>query len=197
QRPGRTRTVVIVLMAAIVVAASLIAGALILKSKTSGLGPNTSYTTPAAQQNSLDGYTTGTGPGFSISFPTGWSRSENEQGVYWTAPAAKTLLQVGQTPWKVATAAEQATQFDSEVTRNTALFPHYVRLNLATPLYRGATAGEVEFRYTDNQGRSCHAVDRFFKVNGKPYAIYFRSLEQDWASFQTYRDQFYSSFKAA
>ncbi|MCW2915290.1 MAG: serine/threonine protein kinase, partial [Actinomycetia bacterium] len=42
QRPGRTRTVVIVLMAAIVVAASLIAGALILKSKTSGLGPNTS-----------------------------------------------------------------------------------------------------------------------------------------------------------
>jgi hypothetical protein len=38
-----------------VVAASLIAGALILKSRTSGLPSNPSSTTPAAQQNGLKG----------------------------------------------------------------------------------------------------------------------------------------------
>jgi eukaryotic-like serine/threonine-protein kinase len=203
----RTRTVVLVLLAAIVVATSLIVGALILKQRSSasvlppspagsssGTGTGTGSSGTAVPPT---GYETRQATGFSVAVPSGWIREGNQQGVFFRAPDGTTVLQVGQTPWTVTTADDQAITSDQVFAQRTKVFPGYAKRSVTSLTYKGAPASDLEFAYTDTQGRAAHAVDRFVQFNGKPYAIYFRCLEQDWASSATILTTVYRSFQPA
>jgi hypothetical protein len=195
----RTRLVVLVLVAALVVAASLILGAIILRNMSSASGPPapSGSASAAAAAASPAGYEKKQESGFSVAVPAGWSRDESAQGVFFRAPDGTTALQIGQTPWTVTTAGEQAASCDVSFAGRTKVFPGYSRksINDAIP-YQGTQASDLEFTYTDTQGRTVHAVDRFVRINGRPYAIYFRCLDGNWTAYQRTLAAIDNSFRA-
>ncbi|MGI8328919.1 protein kinase domain-containing protein [Actinomadura scrupuli] len=199
--PRRTRTVVLVLLAAIVVAASLIAGAVILKNRASASGSSGSSGNSAISgggQAVPAGYHLQQENGYLVAVPADWRREQRTDGVFFHAPDGTTLLQIGQTPWSVSTVSAQAATSDESFAQRTNVFPGYTRQEIRDPVaYKGTQAADLEFTYTDSHGGPAHAVDRFVKLDDRPYAIYFRSLEKDWAGSQATLTAIYDSFRVA
>ncbi|MCW2938433.1 MAG: serine/threonine protein kinase [Actinomycetia bacterium] len=186
-RGGRTRTALIVLIAAIVIAVSLVVGALILKGQRGSGGTGAS------------GYTSVTGQGFKLEVPTSWAQNTqtSTHGSFWYAgQASQGLIQIDQTAWIGADAKAQAVQVGGLYAADHKRFPGYRLVGVTPSTYKDAPAADLEFTFTDpNTKTPEHVKDRFCTVGGQVYAIYFRAPDSDWATAANYLSHVFDTFR--
>jgi tRNA A-37 threonylcarbamoyl transferase component Bud32 len=219
RRRERTKTVLIVGVAAVLVVTALVSGALILRSRnaasgrTSGDektisqsagnggtngGTNGSANGGASQTSDggvPDGYRTATENGFSVAIPDGWTRRTVNNSVFWDSPGKTTFVQIDQTPW-TGTPSEEAYKAHVNAPGSPS-FPGYALTRISAMRYQDADAADWEFTFDDPGGRgTVRAKDRFFRGGGHSYAIYFRTLDRDWPAAQTYLETFLRTFRA-
>lgn len=209
RRRERTKTTVIVVIAAILVVAALVAGALILRSRAANQGRSTDGGTPLSQSGGKsgtnrggspaadvpEGYVTARENGFTVAVPPGWTRRSAGDSVFWDAPGRTTFLQIDQTAW-TGTPLQEAYRSDGNAPSGPN-FPGYAIESIQGLKYQGVDAADWEFTFDDARGRgTVRAKDRFVRLNGRTYAIYFRALDGDWSSALTELDAIYRTFRA-
>lgn len=200
-RRERTRTIVIVAIAVILVVAAVLAGAFILRKKMNEAGSkdggDTSVTNAAGKDGGAAvGYRRYTESGFSVEVPSTWTRVVDRQRISWHAAGGLPLLQIDRTPWEVSP-LQQAHNSDAAAQRTGSPFSKdYARRSIVRLAYQGAETADWDFTWTDGQNVRSQSKDRFFRVGGKPFAIYFRSTAADWNAHQPFLTRVYSSFKA-
>jgi len=193
-QPGgsrRNRTIIIVLIAAIVIAVSLVVGALILKGrlKTGASGSTTSGNVEFMSQ-SLNGFT--------MDVPKSWTKDARSTAVNveW-AGSDDDLVQVDERSWD-GTAQNKRDAFDTghrqEAEVSGATFPGYERRHLGSASFAGTTAYDLDFIWTQD-GRTMHSAERYFKVGSTCFAIYFRTTDAHWNRDQPLLAHLYNSFK--
>ena len=115
--------------------------------------------------------------------------------MFWDAPGRKTFLQIDQTSW-TGTPLQRAYRADGDAPSD-ADFPGYAMESIQGLKYQGVDAADRQFTFDDSGGGTARAKDRFVRLNGRTYAVYFRALEHDWASAQTHLATIYRTFRAA
>lgn len=181
------------MLAAMLVVAALAGGALILRSRIA----TGEYGRKVGESGSgvPDGYRTVTEDGFSVAIPAGWTRRAVHNSVFWDSPDTKMFLQIDRTPW-AGTPAQKAYASDGNAP-SAPDFPGYALTGISSLRYQGADAADWEFTFDDPNGRGpVRARDRFLRVGGRSYALYFRAPESTWSSSaQSRLAGFYETFR--
>ncbi|GAA2084019.1 hypothetical protein GCM10009780_22910 [Actinomadura alba] len=207
----RAKTALIVVVAAIIVVAAIVIGLMLRSQLTStdaaagsetsrsrgdGTGGNGSGGSTALRNSAPAGYSTADEAGFSVAVPTGWTRRSAGRSVFWDAPHRTTFLQIDQTAW-TGTPLQQAYRADGDAPGDPG-FPGYAITSIQGLKYQGVDAADWDFTFDDAAGvGTVRAKDRFVRLNGRTYAIYFRALEHDWSSATTHLDTVYRTFTAS
>ena len=184
RKPGhRSRTVLIVLLVAIVIAVSLVVGALILryKAQAQSSGPGN----PTGSSSPDQSYETQQGQGFTVAVPKGWTREAGDRGIlYFYGPNRAVVLQVDPYSWSGSAISNARVN----AAHGPAKFSGYA------PVGQGVTevsykdqAADWEFTFNDtSSGVPDHAKDRFFIFHGHTFAVYFRTTQTGWNDAQPY-----------
>ncbi len=134
-------------------------------------------------------WTTRSESGYSVSVPSSWSRRVSGDNVFYQDPTTRLLLQIGTTPW-YSDPRTQAETVDSNVSKS---FQGY-RESAITPLtYQGVPAADLSFAYDRSTGTE-RVNDRFFRVNGRTFAVYFRMPAEEWQNSPKYLDPIFNGF---
>ncbi|KAA6214437.1 hypothetical protein CP973_35670 [Streptomyces albofaciens JCM 4342] len=118
--------------------------------------------------------------GFSIAVPQGWQRTERKDGVFYTAPDERYLLQVFEITEPDITPREalQATS------RDLAGKPGYVQMSLGPVTDIGLSTGATELVYaydSEKLGVRARVTDRAFTVpDGRQFAVLVLGPDADW-----------------
>jgi serine/threonine protein kinase len=157
-----------------------------------------SPTTDADQSSSVpaasppDNWATKNEDGFSISVPSSWRRHSDGDNVFYQDQSTRYLLQVGTTPWNSDPQTE-ARSASNDIARS---FSGYRESSITPTTYLGVPAADLEFAYDRSTGTE-RAIDRFFQVGGRSYAIFFRMPADQWAaSSPAYLDAIFGGFHA-
>ena len=152
---------------------------------------------PAAQPRVPAGWTEYTDPetGYGIAYPEGWTISDDSvdsSSTDFEDPASSTYLRVDwtDTPGTDAAAAweEQAADFSQD-------HDNYREITIEDTSFKGAdTAAIWEFTYSEG-GASLHTLDLGFAYDDYGFALYFQTLEEDWAGSQKIFEQLKRSFR--
>jgi serine/threonine protein kinase len=190
-RRERTKTLLIVVLAVVLVVAAVLAGAFILRQKLNhSKASGSSRDAQATQLIKRTGYT--------VSVPKDWVPDYNTDGKEkLQSPDGKVFLLVDFKPWEANTALAQAQLSNTRA-------PTLARLKRYQPavrpvsqtVYLGAQAADWEFTFTDDKGVRVRVLDRFVEVNGRKYALYFRTPVGDWQKMEQVRSAIFASFKA-
>lgn len=195
---NHNRTVVIVLVAAVLIAISLVVGALVLRGRAGSAGGQGGSGTTGSGGQQMS-YETQQENGFTVSVPQGWKREAGDRGtVYFYGPSRSILLQVDPQPW-TGTPLSNAILSASRGRANSR-FPGYapVGQGVVEVTYRNGNAADWEFTFNDPQTSvPQHTKDRFFVLGGHQYAIYFRTSQAGWSAAQPYLYHAYDTFKVA
>jgi tRNA A-37 threonylcarbamoyl transferase component Bud32 len=208
RRRERAKTAVIVVIAAILVVAALITG-LILRSRWTSTDTTTGRETAlsengggkgsggsAALRNGAPaGYGVADEDGFGVAVPTGWTRRAQGQSVFWDAPGRTTFLQIDQTPW-TGTPLQEAYRAEGDAPGDPG-FPGYAITSIQGLKYQGVDAADWEFTFHDAARGTVRAKDRFVRLNGRTFALYFRAMEHDWSSAVPHLETAYRTFTAS
>jgi hypothetical protein len=140
------------------------------------------------------GYTSVRGPGFSLAVPTGWRRSQVNNNTFWTAPDGSAFIQVDTTVW-AGSSNQQAFRAEADTKRRSDAFSDYSQKRVEDLTYQGQPATDWEFTFTDSAKRKIHAQDRFVRLGGQTYAIYFRAPDSAWLSSAERINVLYQTFR--
>ncbi|MFK8848650.1 hypothetical protein [Streptomyces sp. Ac-502] len=118
--------------------------------------------------------------GFSIAVPRNWQRTQRSDGVFYTAPDERYLLQIFEvtepdiTPHEALTATSQSL----------ADKPGYVEMSLGPAKDVGVSSGTVELVYaydSEKLGVRARVTDRAFTVpDGRQFAVLVLGPDADW-----------------
>ncbi|MER8042431.1 hypothetical protein [Streptomyces sp. NPDC094032] len=112
--------------------------------------------------------------GFTIAVPVGWNRTSSAQGVFYTSPDGRSLIQI----FTAATATTTPYESLQETSRNLSKNPGYQQIALERT-GQDDTA-ELVYAYDRTEGRR-KVVDRAFTgTDGRQYAILVAGPETDW-----------------
>jgi tRNA A-37 threonylcarbamoyl transferase component Bud32 len=139
---------------------------------------------PAPEQ-----WTTRSESGFSVSVPSSWSRRSQGDNVFYEDTSTRFMLQIGTTPWD-ADPESQARTVGASVSRT---FPGYREASVTPTTYLGVPAADLRFAYDRSTGTE-RVIDRFFRVDGACFAIYFRMPAERWADSPRYLDPIFNGF---
>jgi serine/threonine protein kinase len=142
------------------------------------------------------GYKGVTGAGFALAVPNGWTRSQVNNSTFWTAPDKNSFIQVDTTAWS-GSSNQQAYRAEADAKRRPDAFGDYSQKRVADTTYRGRPATDWEFTFTAANKAKIHAQDRFVRLDGKSFAIYFRTPDSVWLSSANHLDVVYRTFAAA
>jgi eukaryotic-like serine/threonine-protein kinase len=140
---------------------------------------------------SPESWTTRSESGFSVSVPSSWSRRSEGDNVFYEDASTRLMLQIGTTPWD-ADPQTQARSVGAAVSRT---FPGYREATVTPTTYQGVPAADLRFAYDRSTGAE-RVIDRFFRVGGTCYAIYFRMPADQWADSPRYLDPIFGGFHA-
>ncbi|MBO3745413.1 serine/threonine protein kinase [Streptosporangiaceae bacterium NEAU-GS5] len=134
--------------------------------------------------------------GFTVALPRGWTRQVmTAQRVVFRSPGSPSYLQVDLTPWVDPDPENAAKDVESQATAKN-LLPGYRRIALDTVNYRGWPAADWEFTWTLSSGITIHVRDRLFSTpDGRQFAIYWHTPDQDWDTTRLYFTQFTQTFQ--
>jgi serine/threonine protein kinase len=141
------------------------------------------------------GFTTVRGPGFSLAAPNGWTRSQLNNNTFWTAPDRNSFIQIDTTVW-AGSSNQQAFRAESDAKRRSDAFANYSQKRVEDLTYQGQPATDWEFTFTSANNQKIHAQERFVRLGGHTYAIYFRAPDSDWAASANRIDVLYRTFRA-
>jgi serine/threonine protein kinase len=164
---------------------------------TTGTGGAEEPTTGTSGSRVPDGWTSFTDPegAYTIAHPPGWSvvRGSRDHTAYFREPGTGTYLLVEWTPEPrpdpVADWQEQSHYFGDR-------HEGYEELRIEPYTYRDYDAAMWEFRYRDG-GAVLHTGNLGFLTEGRGYALYFQTREQNWDSGQDTYAQFREAFSPA
>ncbi|MDQ5816074.1 MAG: serine/threonine protein kinase [Actinomycetota bacterium] len=133
--------------------------------------------------------------GYRVAYPDGWTiedDSTDTSSTDFSDPSSNTYLRVDWTdePGPDAAAAweEQAASFSQD-------HANYQEITIEETSFKGAdTAAIWEFTY-DEGGATLHALDLGFADDRYGFALYFQTLEEDWAGSQETFEQIKRSFR--
>jgi hypothetical protein len=132
--------------------------------------------------------------GFSGAVPETWTRRAVGRSVFWDSPDKRTYLQIDRTVWE-GSAVQAASKAEAGAAGGPG-FPGYRLAGLSSARYQGTGAADWEFTFDGPEGRGpIRARDRFVCLGGRPYAIYFRAPEAEWASSLSRLETFYTTFE--
>jgi eukaryotic-like serine/threonine-protein kinase len=157
--------------------------------------PGTS--TPAAvagtgsPATSGESWTTRSESGFSVPVPASWSRRADGDNVFYEDASTQVMLQVGTTYWD-ADPESQARAVGAAVAKS---FPGYRESTVTPTTFLGVPAADLRFAYDRSTGVE-RVIDRFVRVGGSCYAIYFRMPADRWAAESPrYLDKIFNGFQ--
>ncbi|MDN3353846.1 serine/threonine-protein kinase [Actinomadura sp. DC4] len=139
---------------------------------------------PAAEH-----WTTRSESGFSVPVPSSWSRRVDGDNVFYEDASTQLLLQVGTTSWD-ADPQTQAQAVSASVARS---FRGYREAAVTPTTYLGVPAADLRFAYDRSTGTE-RVIDRFFRIGGQCFAIYFRMPADQWANSSSYLDPIFNGF---
>ena len=133
--------------------------------------------------------------GYRVAYPEGWTiedDSTDTSSTDFSDPSSNTYLRVDWTdePGPDAAAAweEQAASFSQD-------HANYQEITIEETSFKGAdTAAIWEFTYNEG-GATLHALDLGFADDRYGFALYFQTLEEDWAGSQETFEQIKRSFR--
>jgi eukaryotic-like serine/threonine-protein kinase len=142
--------------------------------------------TPATER-----WTTHAESGFSVPVPASWNRRAQGDNVFYEDPSTRMLLQVGTTPW-TGDPESQAQTVSAAVARS---FSGYREATVTPTTFLGQPAADLRFAYDRSTGTE-RVIDRFVRVNGTCFALYFRMPADQWASDSPrYLDRIFNGFQ--
>ncbi len=151
--------------------------------------PGSATSPPPEPDSAHEEWTTRSESGFSVSVPSTWSRRSDGDNVFYQDPTARLLLQIGTTPW-YSDAETEAESVNSNVSQS---FQGY-RESAVTPItYLGVPAADLSFAYDRPTGAQ-RVNDRFFRVNGRAFAVYFRMPADQWQDSPHYLTPIFDGF---
>jgi serine/threonine protein kinase len=128
--------------------------------------------------------------GFAVSVPSSWSRRGDGENVFYQDSTTRYLLQVSTTSW----GADPQAQARSVGDHLAGTFQGYREATVTPVTYRGVPAADLDFAYDRSTGTES-VKDRFFRVDGHAYAIYFRMPADQWPDWQRYLEPIFSGFR--
>ncbi|MCO6010363.1 serine/threonine protein kinase [Actinoallomurus purpureus] len=134
-------------------------------------------------------WTTRSESGFSVSVPASWSRRADGENVFYEDSSTRFVLQIGTTYWD-GDPQVQAQTVSAALPRS---FSGYREATVTPVTYLGVPAADLRFAYDRSTGTS-RVNDRFFRVGGRAFAIYFRMPADQWPDAQRYLDPIFGGF---
>ncbi|MCP2335077.1 serine/threonine-protein kinase [Actinomadura rupiterrae] len=185
--PGQSRrhTVLVTIIVILVVAAVLAAAYLVRQQ--------------VRHTDAHPGYVPFERDGYQVSLPKGWTWANSVNGTTQIqSPDKKSFLQVDTTSWpmEAATPRAQADRSDAGAPKPGSRLPGYSRINVSSATYQGAPAADWEFTF-NRDGSPIHVVDRFVRLKGRPFAIYFRTPQENWEATAKVRSTIFDTFRVA
>jgi hypothetical protein len=174
------------------VVAALVLWPLMNKDDNKGNAGATASQSPAVAP---PGYTITRGPGFSLAVPNGWTRSQLNNNTFWTAPDRNSFIQIDTTAWP-GSSNQQALRAEADAKRRSDAFGDYSQKRVEDLTYQGQPATDWEFTFTAADDQKIHAQERFVRLGGHTYAIYFRTPESSWLSSAGRVNVIYQTFRA-
>jgi hypothetical protein len=154
-------------------------------------GPTSPAAVAGAGSPAAERWTTRSESGFSVPVPSTWSRRSSGDNVFYEDPSTRLLLQIGTTPWD-ADPENQAQAVSASVAQS---FTGYREATVTPTTYLGVPAADLKFAYDRSTGTE-RVIDRFFRVGGRCFAIYFRMPADQWANSPHYLDPIFNGFHA-
>jgi hypothetical protein len=182
------------LLRAALILVLIVAVPLVMRSQLDKSGENSSRASHPTPVPSGKG--SAHGPGFSLAVPNGWTRSQVNNNTFWTAPDRNTFIQIDTTPWS-GSSNQQAFRAEADVKRRHDAFENYHQKRIEDLIYQGQPATDWEFTFTGTNKQKIHAQERFVRLLGRTYAIYFRAPDSAWASSADTIDLLYRTFRAS
>lgn len=139
------------------------------------------------------GWTTASGPGYTVGVPAGWQRSAQRRSVFWRDPNSDAYLQVDRTEW-TGPPYEAWEQWESEVRANGSL-KNYARIDLRRVTGTPYEAADIEFTWYGRAGLPMHGVDRHVLVDGRRYAVFVAVPASQWDAAQPQVNGFLDTFR--
>ena len=154
-------------------------------------GQSSPVTVAGAGSPAPERWTTRSENGFSVPVPASWSRRSSGDNVFYEDPSTRLLLQVGTTSWD-ADPETQAQGVNASVSQS---FRGYREATVTPTTYLGVPAADLRFAYERSTGTE-RVIDRFFRIGGQCFAIYFRMPADQWANSPQYLDPIFNGFHA-
>ena len=173
---------------AVVVAAVVVWQVFIKDDGQGGTGAQSPATAPT-------GFTIVRGPGFSLAAPNGWTRSQLNNNTFWAAPDRNSFIQIDTTAW-AGSSNQQAFRAENDAKRRSDAFGDYSQKKVEDLTYQGQPATDWEFTFTATNKQKIHAQERFVRLGGHTYAIYFRAPDSAWLSSADRVNVLYQTFRA-
>jgi hypothetical protein len=136
------------------------------------------------------------GSGISLAVPNGWTRSQFNNNTFWTAPDRNSFIQIDTTVW-ADSSNQQALRAEADVKRRSDAFGDYSQKGIEDLTYQGQPATDWEFTFTAANKQKIHAQERFVRLGGHTYAVYFRVPDSAWLSSADRVNVLYQTFRAS
>jgi serine/threonine protein kinase len=163
--------------------------------KSGGNGGGNGTTASQSPAPAPAGYTSVRGPGFTLAAPTGWKRTQVRNSIFWTAPDGNTFIQVDSAVWS-GSSNQQAFRAEADAKRRSDAFGDYTQKRVEDLTYQGQPATDWEFTFIAGNKQKIHAQDRFVRLGGHTYAIYFRAPDSAWLTSADRVNVLYQTFRA-
>ncbi|MGN9839434.1 serine/threonine-protein kinase [Nonomuraea sp. H19] len=135
---------------------------------------------------------------FSIGVPKQWTarKSTTRDSISLTGPGTPGEMRVEWTVPEMAWVdpAKQWIQLEKDIQAK-GEFRQYTRIGITSTRYLGRAAADWEFTRV-RDGKLIHVINRGFRTaDGRPYALYWESLDSRWDQDRHYFEQFAKTFK--
>lgn len=147
--------------------------------------------TPPSPNKAPDGWVTRHENGYSVNVPATWVRRTDHNSVLYEDPSTRFLLQVDTTSWNgdPLSAARSGSQDLA------GRFEGYRDATVTSSDQNGSPAADIRFTYDRATGAE-GAQDRFLRIGGRPYTIFFRMPADQWSQAPIYLNNIYGGFRA-
>ncbi|MDQ3620815.1 MAG: protein kinase [Actinomycetota bacterium] len=133
--------------------------------------------------------------GYRVAYPDGWTiedDSTDTSSTDFSDPASSTYLRVD---WTDEPGPDAAAAWEQQASTFSQDHANYQEITIEETNFKGAdTAAIWEFTY-DEGGATLHALDLGFADDEYGFALYFQTLEEDWAGSQETFEQIKRSFR--
>ena len=133
--------------------------------------------------------------GYRVAYPDGWTIQDNStdtSSTDFSDPSSSTYLRVD---WTDEPGPDAAAAWEQQASTFSQDHANYQEITIEETSFKGAdTAAIWEFTYSEG-GATLHALDLGFADDRYGFALYFQTLEEDWAGSQETFEQIKRSFR--